>query len=196
LAVPHVGCESSEAGSLLAQEGGSGRVAVGLPVKFVLAIRSLCFLALLPGVVAGYVPYRILVGSGKLCLPALSLASVIASALSFLGVLVLLRCVWDFFAAGEGTLAPVDPPRRLVVGGLYRYTRNPMYNGVVMILVGEAWLCGSFSILTYAAGVLVAFHLFAVLYEEPVLEAKFGEAYMAYRRSVPRWGLTVHGYEA
>jgi protein-S-isoprenylcysteine O-methyltransferase Ste14 len=165
-------------------------------VRFILAIRSLCFLALLPGVVAGYLPYRILVGSGTLYPPALGVASVIASALTLAGVLVLLRCVWDFFARGKGTLAPIDPPRRLVIGGLYRYTRNPMYNGVVMILVGEAWFCGSIAVLTYAAGVLVAFHLFVVLYEEPVLEAKFGEAYIAYRRSVPRWGLTLHGYEA
>jgi len=160
-----------------------------------LVIRSLFFLALLPGVVAGYVPYRIALGSGALGLPAFSLAPVIAGALTLVGVSVLLRCVWDFFAEGKGTLAPIDPPRHLVIRGLYQYTRNPMYNGVVIILLGEAWLVRSLSILSYAAAVLLAFHLFVVVYEEPVLEAKFGEAYIAYRRAVPRWGFTVHRYE-
>jgi len=161
-----------------------------------LAFRSLLFLALFPGVVAGYVPYRILFESGRLHLPALSMTSISAMALTVSGVLILLRCVWDFFAGGKGTLAPIDPPRHLVVRGLYRYTRNPMYNGVVIILIGEAWLFASSSVLRYAALVLVAFHLFVVLYEEPALEAQFRESYVAYRRSVPRWGFTTHAYEA
>ena len=164
-------------------------------MRIFLAIRALFFVALLPGVVAGYVPYRILLASGGPHLPALRIASVAASVLILIGVIVLLRCVWDFFARGKGTLAPIDPPRHLVVSGLYRYTRNPMYNGVLAILLGEAWLCGSTSILKYAICVLVAFHLFVVLYEEPALEAQFQEFYLAYRRAVPRWGFTTHPYE-
>jgi protein-S-isoprenylcysteine O-methyltransferase Ste14 len=70
-----------------------------------------------------------------------------------------------------------------------------MYNGVLAVLVGEAWLFGSTSVLVYALGVLVAFHLFVVLYEEPVLEAQFHEAYLAYRKAVPRWGFTTRPYE-
>jgi protein-S-isoprenylcysteine O-methyltransferase Ste14 len=127
-------------------------------VKLFLAIRALFFVALLPGVVAGYVPYRMLLASDKLRVPAVGAASVAAAALILLGALVLLRCVWDFFARGKGTLAPIDPPRNLVVSGLYRYTRNPMYNGVLAVLVGEAWLFNSTSILTYAAFVLVFPH--------------------------------------
>ena len=164
-------------------------------VKLFLAIRALFFVALLPGVVAGYVPYRMLLACDKLRVPVVGVASVAAAALILLGALVLLRCVWDFFARGKGTLAPIDPPRNLVVSGLYRYTRNPMYNGVLAVLVGEAWLFNSTSVLTYAAFVLVAFHLFVVLYEEPVLQAQFHESYLAYRRSVPRWGFTTHPYE-
>jgi protein-S-isoprenylcysteine O-methyltransferase Ste14 len=160
-----------------------------------LAFRSLLFLALFPGVVAGYVPYRILVESGRLHLLVLGITSISALALTVSGVLILLRCVWDFFASGNGTLAPIDPPRHLVVRGLYRYTRNPMYNGVVIILIGEAWLFASSAVLTYAAVVFVAFHLFVVLYEERVLAAQFRESYLAYRRSVPRWGFTAHAYE-
>jgi protein-S-isoprenylcysteine O-methyltransferase Ste14 len=164
-------------------------------VNYFLAFRSLLFVALLPGVVAGYLPYRMLAGSGKLQLPMLSFTSISAVAFTLSGVLILLRCVWDFFASGKGTLAPIDPPRHLVVRGLYRYTRNPMYNGVIVILVGEAWLFASTSLLSYTAVVLVSFHLFVVLYEEPVLEAQFRKSYSDYRRSVPRWGFTTHAYE-
>src|SRR5262245_11371277 len=144
-------------------------------MKALLAIRALFFVALLPGTVAGYVPYRILLASGRLHLPGLSTAFIAASILILSGVAVLLRCVWDFFARGKGTLAPIDPPRHLVVSGLYRYTRNPMYNGVLAVLLGEAYLFSSTSILMYAVFVLVTFHLFIVLYEGPTLEAHFHE---------------------
>ena len=164
-------------------------------MKVFLALRALFFVFLLPGTVAGYVPYSILHASNHAHLPRLSPSSVCASLLAAVGALVLLRCVWDFFAAGKGTLAPVDPPRFLVVRGLYRYTRNPMYNGVLAVLLGEAWLFGSASLLEYTLLVFVAFHLFVVLYEEPTLEALFTKSYEAYRHAVPRWGFTKQGYE-
>ena len=164
-------------------------------MKALLAIRALFFVALLPGVIAGYVPYQMLLGADRLHVPAFNTTSVASGLLILVGVTVLLRCVWDFFARGKGTLAPIDPPRHLVVSGLYRYTRNPMYNGVLAVLLGQAWLFGSTSVLTYALFVLVAFHLFVVLYEEPVLESQFQESYVAYRRAVPRWGFTTHPYE-
>ena len=159
-----------------------------------LAVRAAFFVLLLPGTVAGYVPFRILRATNHLHIPALSISAVAACVLAFVGAAVLLRCVWDFFAAGRGTLAPVDPPRQLVVCGLYRFTRNPMYNGVFVLLLGEAWFFGSTSLITYAACVLVGFHLFVVLYEEPALTAQFHRSYQAYRRSVPRWGFTIHPY--
>ncbi|HSP33803.1 MAG TPA: isoprenylcysteine carboxylmethyltransferase family protein, partial [Thermoanaerobaculia bacterium] len=123
-----------------------------------------------------------------------SAASILASVVVVAGIAILLLCVWDFFAVGRGTLAPVDPPRRLVVRGLYRYTRNPMYNGVLLALIGEAWLFRSAPILIYVAAVFAAVHLFVVLYEEPVLTRRFGDEYRAYRAAVPRWGATRHGY--
>jgi len=95
--------------------------------------------------------------------------------------------VWDFAANGRGTLAPVDPPRTLVVRGLYRYVRNPMYVGVMTILLGESLFFASTTLLRYAIGCFVAFHLFIMLYEEPTLRSKFGESYITYCSAVNRW---------
>jgi protein-S-isoprenylcysteine O-methyltransferase Ste14 len=154
-----------------------------------LALRAICFVFLLPGTIGAYVPYRILRVTGHWVLPEPSLVSFCAGAVTLLGAGVLLRCVRDFFAAG-GTLAPVDPPKQLVVRGLYRYTRNPMYDGVLAVILGEAWLFRSSALLAYAVLVWVAFHLFVVLYEERALESAFGDTYRAYCKSVPRWGFS------
>jgi hypothetical protein len=86
-------------------------------MKLFLGLRSLLFLILIPGTVAGYIPWRILRASKQLAIPALSIGSTLAACLALLGICVLLLCVWDFFEAGRGTLAPFDPPKRLVVRG-------------------------------------------------------------------------------
>src|ERR1044071_2788459 len=164
-------------------------------MRFLLALRAIFFVLLLPGSVAGYIPFGILRSENGLRIPRLSPSSISASILVVVGAIVLLRCVWDFFTTGKGTLAPVDPPRVLVVGGLYRFTRNPMYNGVLALILGEAWLFGSVPLLKYALLVLVLFHLFVVLYEEPALSSQFGESYRAYRRAVPRWGFTTRPFQ-
>lgn len=104
-----------------------------------------------------------------------------------LGAAVYLRCAWDFAVGGQGTPAPIDAPRRLVIRGLYRLVRNPMYLGVLTVLLCEAALFRSLTLLAYAGCFAVAFHLFVLCYEEPTLRAKFGEEYEAYRRAVPRW---------
>ena len=163
-------------------------------MKAFLAARSIFFVVLLPGTVAGYVPLRLLRSAGQLRWPPLSLFTCLAALTTLVGAVVLLASVWEFFAAGHGTLAPIDPPRRLVVSGLYRFTRNPMYNGLVAVLLGQAWLFSSVRLLGYAATVLVCFHLFVVLYEEPALESRFGESYLSYRKAVPRWGFTLHPF--
>ena len=95
-------------------------------MKAFLAARSIFFVVLLPGTVAGYVPFRLLRSGGQLRWPALSLSACLAALTTLIGAVVLLASVWEFFAAGRGTLAPIDPPRQLVVSGLYRFTRNPM----------------------------------------------------------------------
>ena len=102
------------------------------------------------------------------------------------GVATYLWCALDFGRA-RGTPAPIDPPKELVASGLYRVTRNPMYVGVASIVWGEALLFGSPALALFAAAVCAAFHAFVVLYEEPSLRRRFGEAYQRYCRVVPRW---------
>lgn len=164
-------------------------------MKGFLALRSLLFLVLIPGTVAGYIPLRILTRGGDVIRPAASAGTVLAASIIACGAAVLLKCVWDFFAVGRGTLAPVDPPKRLVVRGLYRFTRNPMYNGVLAVLAGEAWLFRNTSLLQFAVLMFVIFHVTVLVYEEPALESQFGESYAAYRQAVPRWGFTTRPFD-
>jgi protein-S-isoprenylcysteine O-methyltransferase Ste14 len=161
-----------------------------------LALRSLSVLVLIPGTVAVFVPLQILQAGGRIAWPRLSATSVLAAGLALFGFSILLLCVWDFFVQGKGTLAPFDPPRHLVVGGLYRFTRNPMYNGVLAALVGEAWLFRSTALLEYAAAVFILFHVFVLVYEEPALASQFGESYRVYRGAVPRWGFVLRPFTA
>jgi hypothetical protein len=95
-------------------------------MRFLLTLRAIFFVVLLPGTVAGHVPFSILRSEDRLRVPEWTLSSVGASLLAIAGAVDLLRCVWDFFGKGKGTLAPIDPPRALVVSGLYRFTRNPI----------------------------------------------------------------------
>ena len=103
------------------------------------------------------------------------------------GFVALLWCVRDFYVAGKGTLAPWDPPRELVVVGLYRYTRNPMYVAVTLVLLGWSWTLGSLGLLVYAVAVVIAFQLRVVLGEEPWLARTFGNQWRQYASRVPRW---------
>ena len=104
-----------------------------------------------------------------------------------LGIVGLLWCVVEFYRAGRGTLAPWAPPKALVVTGLYRYSRNPMYVAVLLILLG--WSVGfrSWTLGSYAAMIAVAFHLRVVLNEEPFLMRTHGEVWRRYASTVPRW---------
>ena len=103
------------------------------------------------------------------------------------GIFVLLWCVRDFYVTGKGTLAPWDPPTRLVVVGLYRFVRNPMYVGVLGVVLGWSLVAGSPLLAIYAALLAVGFHLRVVLYEEPVLQSQFGDDWTRYRAGVNRW---------
>jgi protein-S-isoprenylcysteine O-methyltransferase Ste14 len=97
------------------------------------------------------------------------------------------KCAWDFAVTGLGTPAPIDMPRRLVVKGLYRFVRNPMYVGVASFVVGQAILFGSVAVGVYIVCVWLICSLFVVFYEEPTLRRKFGAEYEEYCRRVPRW---------
>jgi protein-S-isoprenylcysteine O-methyltransferase Ste14 len=103
------------------------------------------------------------------------------------GGLVVFWSVWDLTFTGKGTPAPFDAPKKFVVTRLYRFVRNPMYLGDLLVLVGEALLFESLVLLIYALLMLCVFHLFVVLHEEPTLKRKFGEGYERYRKVVPRW---------
>jgi protein-S-isoprenylcysteine O-methyltransferase Ste14 len=104
-----------------------------------------------------------------------------------LGTVLLLWCVRDFYVVGKGTLAPWSPPRHLVAVGLYRYSRNPMYIAVNLVLLG--WAIGFWSrgLLVYALAVMLAFHLRVVLAEELWLARTHGEEWERYKARVPRW---------
>ena len=108
-------------------------------------------------------------------------------ALLVLGFVALLWCVRDFFVSGTGTLAPWAPPTRLVVVGLYRSSRNPMYVAIAFMLAGWALSLASRSLLIYTIVVAVAFHLRVVLAEESWLSRKHGSEWEQYKRRVPRW---------
>lgn len=151
-----------------------------------LGIRSLTWTALVPGVVAGYLPWRYF-GVSEVDIEwtgARDLPGVICIGV---GAALLAACIWQFARRGRGTLAPVDPPRVLVVTGLYRYVRNPMYLSVTMIVLGEALLTGSLALLAYWAAWFGAVNVFVLAVEEPALRSRFGESYVEYTRTVGRW---------
>jgi protein-S-isoprenylcysteine O-methyltransferase Ste14 len=149
-------------------------------------LRTLIFTVIVPGTVAVYLPWGIIVREKGAYTPAggwwwLGLVPL------GLGVAGYCWCAWDFTFAGHGSPLPIDAPRKLVVRGLYRYVRNPMYVSVLGVIVGQAAVCASRNALLYAAAIWLMFHLFALLYEEPTLRSKFGDDYDDYCRRVPRW---------
>jgi len=135
--------------------------------------------------VAGLVPWWITRWRGASAAGALPLAAglLVTSA----GIAVLLHAFQRFVREGLGTPAPIAPTERLVVGGLYRHVRNPMYLAVVSTITGQALLLGSRALAGYALVVLAAMVAFARGYEEPALSRRFGAEYEAYRRAVPGW---------
>jgi protein-S-isoprenylcysteine O-methyltransferase Ste14 len=141
---------------------------------------------MLPGLLAGYVPWRFF-GLARVQVNWLNLLHVLGLTCTGLGVGLLAACIWEFARQGGGTLAPIDPPRHLVVRGLYRYVRNPMYLSVTTIVLGELLLTRSLALLTYWAVWFAVVNLFVMAYEEPTLRRQFGPSYERYSRTVPRW---------
>lgn len=151
-----------------------------------LALRSLAWAALLPGLFAGYVPWRFF-GLAQIQLDLRQPLHLLGLVCSGLGAVLLAACIWEFARSGRGTLAPVDPPTALVVRGLYRYVRNPMYLSVTLIVLGEVLLTRSRALLVYWAMWFAAVNLFVMGYEEPNLRRRFGESYERYWQRVNRW---------
>ena len=149
-----------------------------------LFLKNLLFTVLVPGTVAGYLPLLI---AGETGSHAPTVVRALACIPGLIGVTIYLWCVWDFATFGRGTPAPVDAPKRLVVRGLYRFVRNPMYVGVLSVILAWVLYTGSLRLLLYGAAVATLFQLFVVLYEEPALRRAFGEDYERYTARVARW---------
>jgi protein-S-isoprenylcysteine O-methyltransferase Ste14 len=149
-----------------------------------LVVRAGLFIVLVPGSIAGWLPWYISGWRRPRLDGALGFVGVF---FAVLGWLVLLWCARDFAVRGRGTPNPADPPRALVVDGLYRFVRNPMYVAIVTSLLGQAAMFRSSAVVWYAAIVALGFHLRVVAFEEPKLSELFGDSYADYRRRVPRW---------
>ncbi len=148
------------------------------------ALKSLLFLILAPGMVAGYIPLVLLRRGPQL---ETGVFAYVAIPLWLIGGVILLWSFWNFLVQGRGTPAPIDPPKELVAVGFYRYVRNPMYFGILLILIGHFLWFGFWWLLAYTAFAFLITHLFVTSYEEPTLKKKFGTAYEDYLKQVPRW---------
>ena len=151
-----------------------------------LALRSLLWAILLPGFFAGYIPWRYF-GLGRVHVDLSRPTQLAGLLITGVGAALLAACIVEFARRGRGTLSPVDPPRHLVVRGLYRYVRNPMYLSVTAIVLGEALFIGSAELGVYWAVWFLAANLFVMGYEEPTLRRQFGTSYDEYAQRVGRW---------
>jgi len=151
------------------------------------ALKTLLFTILVPGTVTVLVPYLLLSWGVQIFSFEVGPIRILGLPPILLGAVTYLWCAWDFTFTGRGTPAPIDPPKELVVKGLYRYVRNPMYVGITLILLGEALLFEAAVLFLYAGLLLVCAHLFIVYYEEPTLRRLFGASYESYCKSVSRW---------
>ncbi|TGQ71491.1 MAG: isoprenylcysteine carboxylmethyltransferase family protein [Mesorhizobium sp.] len=147
---------------------------------------SAAFFIAAPGVVAGLVPWLL---SDRWTLPWSSLPGLVPLGWALIAVAVaaLLHAFGRFALEGLGTPAPVAPTEKLVVGGIYRHVRNPMYVAVLSIILGQALLFSSWTLAAYAVIAAIAMVTFVKLYEEPTLSRRYGAEYETYRSNVPGW---------
>ena len=151
------------------------------------ALGTFAFFWVAPALVACYVPWTITRWRLQSPFPGGAAVGWIGAALIVAGAVALVECFVRFAIKGRGTPAPIAPTESLVVSGLYRYVRNPMYVGVLAVVVGQAMVFGSAPLLAYAAFLWGLTTTFVMLYEEPELTRQFGQEYVAYRASVRRW---------
>ena len=151
-----------------------------------LFLRSAFWTLAFPGFFAGFVPWRYF-GLSDVQFDWADPLHLLGGALMAAGAALLLTCIYEFARSGRGTLSPADPPKELVVQGLYRYVRNPMYLSVLTIVAGEIILTRSSALLWYWLTFFLAANLFVRGYEEPYLRRQFGESYQRYTREVGRW---------
>jgi protein-S-isoprenylcysteine O-methyltransferase Ste14 len=148
-------------------------------------LKTALFTVFVPGTVAGYVPWLL---RSHAPIPTHGIEESAAITVIVAGVLIYLHTAfWGFALIGGGTPAPIAPTKVLVIKGLHRFVRNPMYIGVALVIAGQAWLFHSRHIAIYLACVLVIVNFFVLIYEEPTLRKQFGDEYESYRARVPRW---------
>jgi protein-S-isoprenylcysteine O-methyltransferase Ste14 len=157
-------------------------------------VGSSVFLVLAPGTVAGLVPWWISHWHVETPFPGWLPLRFLGGLLIAAGVPVLVDSFARFALQGFGTPAPVFPTKHLVVTGLYRFVRNPMYVAVVSVILGQGLLLGNLRILKYGALAWLVFHLFVLVYEEPTLRASFGPEYGHFCAAVPRWLPRLHAW--
>jgi protein-S-isoprenylcysteine O-methyltransferase Ste14 len=160
-------------------------------------VATAVFFVVGPGMVAGLVPW--LISGWQFHGPMSPLAIVrmaIGGLLLVLAVIVLVRAFARFVMEGRGTPAPIAPPERLVVGGEYRFVRNPMYVAVITAVFGQAMIFGSLGLLVYSIALWAITAAFVRWYEEPVLLKRYGDEYERYREAVPAWVPRLRPWQA
>ncbi len=150
-------------------------------------VGSAIFLVVAPGFVAGVAPWWISHWRMEVPFFGMALSRFAGGTLLSVGVIGLLDSFARFAFEGLGTPAPIFPTQHLVISGLYRYVRNPMYVAVVSAIFGQALIFGDVELLEYGGSVWLLMHFFVVFYEEPKLTKSYGAKYQVYRREVPRW---------
>jgi protein-S-isoprenylcysteine O-methyltransferase Ste14 len=155
--------------------------------RTIAVLGSAVFFVVAPCTLAGLVPWSITGWQLRPPFLGLELTRGIGAIMILAGVPGLVDAFARFALQGLGTPAPIAPTRNLVVTGLYRYVRNPIYVAVVAIILGQAVLMGDWRLIVYGALLWLFFHVFVVAYEEPTLEQTFGREYEAFRAAVPRW---------
>ena len=153
-----------------------------------LLLRNLFFTILQPGMVAGFIPYWIVRNQlDQILEKPMGLSQGVAILIFAAGFIITIACILRFAFEGKGTLSPVDETKQLVIGGLYKYSRNPMYVGVMLMLLAEVFYTDSMSLVAYTAIIFSCFHLFILIHEEPRLLKDFGDQYRQYCQKVRRW---------
>lgn len=134
-------------------------------------------------------PYFFIQLNGYFLLPVYShyLLKVLGMIFLFIGISLFIYCSRLFLIFGKGTPVPVEPPKKLVVNGLYKYTRNPIYLGYFMIFLGEFLFFGQFLLLIYFFLAIIGINIYVIFHEEPILKKRFGKSYEEYLKKIPRW---------
>ena len=155
--------------------------------KAIAVLGSALFFVVAPLVLAGFIPWSVTHWEFRPAFFGVDLTRILGGILISVGVPGLVDSFSRFALEGLGTPAPIAPPQKLVVTGLYRYVRNPIYIAVVAVIFGQALLFGDWGLIWYGALLWLVFHVAVVMYEEPTLKETFGTEYESFRANVPRW---------